>query len=111
MLVGPYTNGKTMMAERFAVAHLRTSQRVWIAQTREGAGRKAEQLDRLLASLKPRVLILDEFRNALQGRARGVQEAVFAFLRRIGRQYHISPAYAPTVSLRDPSSASDRKAR
>ena len=40
MLVGPYANGKTMIAERFAVEHLRTavSQRVWVVQTREGAG-------------------------------------------------------------------------
>ena len=98
MLVGPYANGKTMIAERFAVEHLRTSpnQRVWIAQTREGAGlghfyasilqalrapggdmwnlgRKTEQLDHLLFSLKPRVLIFDEFHNALRGRARDVE--------------------------------------
>lgn len=98
MLVGPYANGKTMIAERFAVEHLRTSpnQRVWIAQPREGAGlghfyasilqvlrapdgdmwnlgRKAEQLDHLLFSLKPRVLIFDEFHNALRGRARDVE--------------------------------------
>lgn len=40
MLVGPYANGKTMIAERFTVECLRASpeQRVWIAQTREGAG-------------------------------------------------------------------------
>lgn len=40
MLVGPYANGKTMIAERFAVEHLRTAskQKVWIVQTREGAG-------------------------------------------------------------------------
>lgn len=40
MLVGPYANGKTMIAERFAVEHLRTAeqQRVWVVQTREGAG-------------------------------------------------------------------------
>lgn len=125
MLVGPYANGKTMIAERFAVEHLRTSpeQRVWIAQTREGTGlghfyasilralrapggdiwdvgRKAEQLDHLLASLKPRVLIFDEFHNALRGRARDV-EAVFAFLRRIGRQYDISPVLIGEVAIYD----------
>lgn len=125
MLVGPYANGKTMIAERFAVEHLRTSpkQRVWIAQTREGAGlghfyasilqalrapgadmwnlgRKAEQLDHLLFSLKPKVLILDEFHNALRGRARDV-EAVFAFLRRIGRQYDISPVLIGEVAVCD----------
>ncbi|KSV89600.1 hypothetical protein N184_27400 [Sinorhizobium sp. GL28] len=125
MLVGPYANGKTMIAERFAVEHLRSSpeQRVWIAQTREGAGlghfyasilralrapggdiwdvgRKAEQLDHLLANLKPRVLIFDEFHNALRGRARDV-EAVFAFLRRIGRQYDISPVLIGEVAIYD----------
>ncbi|AYG61814.1 TniB family NTP-binding protein [Rhizobium jaguaris] len=125
MLIGPYANGKTMIAERFAVEHLRNSseQRVWIAQTREGAGlghfyasilqalrapggdlwdvgRKAEQLDHLLATLKPRVLIFDEFHNALRGRARDV-EAVFAFLRRIGRQYDISPVLIGEVAIYD----------
>jgi SpoVK/Ycf46/Vps4 family AAA+-type ATPase len=115
MLVGPYANGKTMIAERFAVAHLKTSesQRVWVVQTREGAGlahfyasilrafqaptgtsrdvgRKAEQVDHLLDSLKPRILIFDEFHNAVRGRARDV-EAALAFLRRIGRQFDISP--------------------
>lgn len=53
-------------------------------------GRKAEQIDHLLDSLKPRILIFDEFHNALRGRARDV-EAVLAFLRRIGRQFDISP--------------------
>jgi len=125
MLVGPYANGKTMIAERFAVEHLRTAsvQKVWIVQTREGAGlghfyasilhalrapggdlwnvgRKAEQLDFLLASIKPRVLIFDEFHNALRGRARDV-EAVFAFLRRIGRQYDISPVLVGEVAIFD----------
>ncbi|WP_349962434.1 TniB family NTP-binding protein [Rhizobium sp. ZPR3] len=125
MLVGPYANGKTMIAERFAVEHLRSSpeQKVWIVQTREGAGlghfyasilqalrapggdlwdvgRKAEQLDHLLATLKPRVLIFDEFHNALRGRARDV-EAVFAFLRRIGRQYDISPVLIGEVAIHD----------
>lgn len=110
MLVGPYANGKTMIAERFSVEHLRHSpeQRIWMIQTREGAGlghfygsilhalrapggdlhdvgRKAEQLDHLLATLKPRMLIFYEFHNALRGRTRDV-EAAFAFLRRIGRQ-------------------------
>ena len=125
ILVGPYANGKTMIAERFAVEHLRASpeQRVWIAQTREGAGlghfyasilqalrapggdmrdvgRKAEQLDHLLASLKPRVLIFDEFHNALRGRARDI-EAIFAILRRIGRQYDVSPVLVGEVAVFD----------
>ena len=81
LLVGRYANGKTMIAERFAIEHLRTAstQQVWVVQTREGAGlshfyasilsalkaplgpvrdvvRKAEQLDRLLSELSPRVL-------------------------------------------------------
>ncbi|MCO5066946.1 MAG: TniB family NTP-binding protein [Rhizobiaceae bacterium] len=125
MLVGPYANGKTMMAERFAVEHLRSAeqQRVWVVQTREGAGlvhfygsilhalrapvgggrdvgRKAEQIDHLLGCLKPRVLIFDEFHNALRGRARDV-EAVLAFLRRIGRQFDISPVLIGEVAIYD----------
>lgn len=125
MLVGPYANGKTMIAEQFAVEHLRTApeQKVWIAQTREGAGlghfygsilqalrapggdmrdvgRKAEQLDHLLANLRPRVLIFDEFHNALRGRTRDV-EAVFAFLRRIGRQFDVSPVLVGEVAVYD----------
>ncbi|MBP0440328.1 TniB family NTP-binding protein [Tianweitania sediminis] len=125
MLVGPYANGKTMIAERFAVGHLRTAeqQRVWVVQTREGAGlahfygsilqalraptgssrdigRKAEQVDHLLDRLKPRILIFDEFHNALRGRARDV-EAVLAFLRRIGRQFDISPVLIGEVAVYD----------
>ncbi len=126
MLVGPYANGKTMIAERFAVGHLRAAeqQRVWVVvQTREGAGlahfygsilqalraptgnsrdigRKAEQIDYLLDSLKPRILIFDEFHNALRGRARDV-EAVLAFLRRIGRQFDISPVLIGEVAVFD----------
>lgn len=125
MLVGPYANGKTMIAERFAVEHLRTAeqQRVWVVQTREGAGlthfygsilqalrapigksrdvgRKAEQIDHLLDSLEPRMLIFDEFHNALRGRARDV-EAILAFLRRIGRQFDISPVLIGEVAVYD----------
>lgn len=125
LLVGPYANGKTMIAERFAVEHLKTAepQRVWVVQTREGAGlahfygsilqalrapignsrdvnRKAEQIDHLLGSLKPRILIFDEFHNALRGRTRDV-EAVLAFLRRIGRQFDISPVLIGEVAVYD----------
>lgn len=125
MLVGPYSNGKTMIAERFAVEHLRTvdPQRMWVVQTREGAGlthfygsilqalrapignsrgvgRKAEQIDHLLGSLRPRILIFDEFHNALRGRVRDV-EAVLAFLRRIGRQFDISPVLIGEVAVYD----------
>ncbi|RWI33321.1 MAG: NTP-binding protein [Mesorhizobium sp.] len=124
-LVGPYANGKTMIAERFAVEHAKTSerQRVWVIQTREGAGlahfygsilqafrapvgngrdvgRKAEQIDHLLDRLKPRILIFDEFHNALRGRSRDV-EAVLAFLRRIGRQFDISPVLIGEVAVYD----------
>lgn len=40
LLAGPYHKGKTMIAERFALDHLRRAdrQRVWVIQTREGAG-------------------------------------------------------------------------
>lgn len=134
MLVGPYANGKTMIAERFAVAHLNAceSQRVWMVQTREGAGlahfyasilralrapmgnsrvvgRKAEQVDHLLDGLKPRILIFDEFHNALRGRSRDV-EAVLAFLRRIGRQFDISPVLIGEVTVYDFINATDEMA-
>jgi len=134
LLVGPYANGKTMIAERFAIEHLRVSpaQKVWVVQTREGAGlshfyssilyalkaplgpvrdvvRKAEQLDRLLGELSPRVLIFDEFHNALRGRARDV-EAIFAFLRRLGRSYDVSPVLVGEVAVDDYVNATDEMA-
>ncbi len=134
MLVGPYANGKTMIAERFAVAHLKASgsQRVWVVQTREGAGlahfygsilralraptgnsrdvgRKAEPVDHLLDRLQPRILIFDEFHNALRGRSRDV-EAVLAFLRRIGRQFDISPILIGEVTVYDFINATDEMA-
>ncbi|UVK48406.1 TniB family NTP-binding protein (plasmid) [Mesorhizobium sp. AR07] len=134
MLVGPYANGKTMIAERFAVEHLKTSpeQRVFIVQTREGAGlahfyasvlqalkaptgnvrdvgRKAAQLDHLLASLAPRILIFDEFHNALRGRTRDI-EAIFAFLRRLGRVHDISPVLIGEVAVYDFVNATDEMA-
>ena len=94
LLAGPYHNGKTMIAERFAVEHLRVAdqQEVWVIQTREGAGlshfyasilsglrapqaagwrslsRAGDQVDHLLERLKPRLLIFDEFHSALRGR-------------------------------------------
>ena len=52
---------------------------------------KAEQLDCLFRQLRPRLLIFDEFHNCLRGRSRDV-EAIFAVLRRLGRDYDISPA-------------------
>jgi hypothetical protein len=63
-------------------------------------GRKAEQIDHLFDSLKPKILIFDEFHNALRGRSRDV-EAVFAFLRRIGRQFDISPVLIGEVAVFD----------
>lgn len=65
-----------------------------------GVGRKAEQIDRLFDSLKPRMLIFDEFHSALRGRSRDV-EAVLAFLRRIGRQFDISPILIGEVAVYD----------
>ena len=73
-------------------------------------GRKAEQIDRLLDSLKPRILIFDEFHNALRGRSRDV-EAVLAFLRRIGRQFDISPVLIGEVAVYDLINATDKMSR
>ena len=134
MLVGPYANGKTMIAERFAIEHLRTAatQKVWVVQTREGAGlshfyssvlhalkaplgpvrdvgRKAEQLEALLSELSPQVLIFDEFHNALRGRRRDV-EAIFAFLRRLGRAYAVAPVLVGEVAVHDYVNATDEMA-
>ena len=125
MLVGPYANGKTMIAERFVLQHLGSAseRRAWIVQTREGTGlahfyasviaglgapasglrsvsRLAEQVDALLKALRPRILIFDEFHNALRGRARDV-EAIFAFLRRLGREYDVSPVLIGEVAVYD----------
>ncbi len=117
LLTGPYHNGKTMIAERFAIEHLRQSerQRIWVIQTREGAGlshfyasilaglrapqasgwrslsRAGEQVDHLLDSLKPRLLIFDEFHSALRGRRQDVK-AIFSFLRAVS---HVSTTFRP----------------
>ena len=125
LLVGPYANGKTMIAERFVLQHIASSaqRKAWIVQTHEGAGlahfyasvimglgaptsglrsvaRLAEQLDALLRQLQPRVLIFDEFHNALRGRSRDV-EAIFAFLRRLGYEYDLSPVLIGEVAVYD----------
>ena len=125
MLVGPYANGKTMIAERFVLQHLgsASARKVWIVQTREGTGlahfyasviagfgapasglrsvsRLAEQVDALFRQLRPRVLIFDEFHNALRGRSRDI-EAIFAFLRRLGREYDVSPVLIGEVAVYD----------
>lgn len=126
LLAGPYHNGKTMIAERFAVEHLRRvdRQRVWVIQTREGAGlshfyasilsglrapqaagwrslsRASEQVDHLLDSLKPRLLIFDEFHSALRGRRQDVK-AIFSFLRRIARVHDISPVLVGEIAVYD----------
>ena len=126
LIAGPYHNGKTMIAERFAVEHLRRAdrQRVWVIQTREGAGlshfyasilsglrapqaagwrslsRASEQVDHLLDSVKPRLLIFDEFHSALRGRRQDVK-AIFSFLRRIARVHDISPVLVGEIAVYD----------
>src|SRR5687768_9955538 len=70
--------------------------------------RKAE-LEALLSELSPRVLIFDEFHNALRGRSRDV-EAIFAFLRRLGRSYDISPVLVGEVAVHDYVNATDEMA-
>ena len=129
MLIGPYANGKSMIAERIAIQDERRAatdgadRRVVLVQTREGSGlasfyagilaalgapqirsrdtaAKAEQLDQLLKRLKPRVMIFDEFHNCLRGRARDT-EAIFAVLRRFGRDYDLSPVLVGEVAIYD----------
>lgn len=129
MLIGPYANGKSMIAERFAIMDRRRAdaernpRRVVLVQTREGSGlvnfyagilaaleaprikardtsAKADQLDHLLRQLKPRVMIFDEFHNCLRGRRRDI-EAIFAVLRRFGRDYDLSPALVGELSIFD----------
>jgi Bacterial TniB protein len=72
-------------------------------------GRKAEQVDHVLDGLKPKILIFDEFHNALRGRSRDV-ETVLAFLRRIGRQFDISPVLIGEVAVYDFINATDEMA-
>ena len=67
---------------------------------RGSVSRLAEQVDALLRQLRPRVLIFDEFHNALRGRSRDV-EAIFAFLRRLGREYDVSPVLIGEVAVYD----------
>jgi len=103
ILVGPYANGNDNDRRAVRVEHLKTSPepksldmprhakarsrsfipafcRRYALQAGEmwDLRRKAEQLDHLLSSLKPRCLISTSFHNALRGRARDV-EAVFCF--------------------------------
>lgn len=137
-LIGPFNNGKTMIAERFSVSHLRAMQaegrpqRVWIIQTREGSGvlnfydgilaglqapvtrtrrssLKAQQIDQLIRQLKPRVLIFDEFHNALLGRPSDVKK-VFSALRRFGREYDISTVLVGDVTVYDHINVTDEMA-
>ncbi len=54
----------------------------------------------MLKALRPRILIFDEFHNALRGRARDV-DAIFAFLRRLGLEYDVSPALIGEVAVYD----------
>lgn len=124
-LCGPYMNGKTIIVERFALQHLRSvqQQKVWVVQTGEGAGLghffnsilrafnapmtnnrtillKTEQLHRLFTEVKPRILFFDEFHSALRGRKRDI-DAIFAFLRRLGREYDISSVLVGEVAVYD----------
>ena len=126
LIAGPYHNGKTMIAERFAIEHLRLAdrQKVWVIQTREGAGpshfyasilsglrapqvagwrsqsRAGQEVDHLFDSLKPRLLIFDEFPSALRGRRQDVK-AIFSFLRRIARVHDISPVLIGEIAVYD----------
>jgi Bacterial TniB protein/TniQ len=70
---------------------------------------KAEQLDQILRRLRPRILIFDEFHNCLRGRRRDV-EAIFAVLRRLGREYDISPALVGEAAVYDHINLTDEMA-
>ena len=131
LLLGPYANGKTMIAERFAITHFKEVQRAREAAKGLGGadarrGRaglvhfhaailhalraptsktrdlvaKGEQIDLLFAQLMPRILIFDEFHNALRGRNRDV-EAIFACCRRLGREHDVSPVLVGEVAVYD----------
>ena len=54
----------------------------------------------MLDSLKPRLLIFDEFHSALRGRRQDVK-AIFSFLRRIARVHDISPVLVGEVAVYD----------
>ncbi len=54
----------------------------------------------MLDSLKPRLLIFDEFHSALRGRRQDVK-AVFSFLRRIARVHDISPVLVGEIAVFD----------
>ncbi len=70
---------------------------------------KAAQLDQILRRLRPRILIFDEFHNCLRGRRRDV-EAIFAVLRRLGREYDISPALVGEAAVYDHINLTDEMA-
>ena len=60
----------------------------------------SEQVDHLLDSVKPRLLIFDEFHSALRGRRQDVK-AIFSFLRRIARVHDISPVLVGEIAVYD----------
>lgn len=60
----------------------------------------------LLTQLRPKVLIFDEFHNAFRGR-RIDTEAVFAYLRRLGRDYDIACVLVGEVAIYDHINATD----
>ena len=59
--------------------------------------------------MRPRILIFDEFHNCLRGRRRDV-EAIFAALRRLGREYDISPALVGQAAVYDHINLTDEMA-
>ena len=112
-----------------AIEKTKNEQRVWVVQTTEGAGlgnfyasiiramrrvpttrrdlmAKEEQLHHLLTQMKPSVLMFDEFHNIFRGRKRDI-EAVFACLRRLGREHNIASVLVGEVAIDDHINATD----
>jgi SpoVK/Ycf46/Vps4 family AAA+-type ATPase len=135
MIVGPYSNGKTMVCEKFVLDHLKMCERehepqvAWIVQTNELPGLShfytaiirgmrrvptkyknlaalEEQLHEIFTRARPKMLIFDEAHNAFRGRTKDTK-GVLAYLRRLGPEYHICPVLVGEVEVKDAVDASD----
>ncbi len=80
-----------------------------VPTARRDLAAKEAQLHHLLDQLKPSVLLFDEFHTVLKGRKRDV-EAVFACLRRLGREHNIASVLVGEVAIYDHINATDEMA-